>query len=48
MLKGVELHPGDAEEQAKENNRIEVVDAGDVEMFEEVAEEPIEAIPTVE
>jgi hypothetical protein len=24
------------------------VDAGDVEMFEEVAEEPIEAIPTVE
>jgi hypothetical protein len=53
MLQGVELNPGDAEEQAKEKNRIEVVEAGDVEMVEEVngdktAEDPVEAVPTGE
>jgi hypothetical protein len=53
MLQGVELNPGDAEEQAKEKNRIEVVEAGDVEMVEEVngdqlAEGSIETDTTVE
>jgi hypothetical protein len=53
MLRGVELNLGDAEEQAKEKNRIEVVDAGDVEMVEEangdeVAEGSIEVMPIVE
>ena len=53
MLQGVELNPGEAEEQAKEKNRIEIVEAGDVEMVEEVnkdedSEINIEAMPTVE
>jgi hypothetical protein len=53
MLQGVELNPGDAEEQAKEKNRIEVVEAGDVETVEEVngdqlAEGSIETDTTVE
>lgn len=53
MLQGVELNPGDAEEQAKEKNRIEIVEAGDVEMLEEVdgdkiAEDSVGAVPTVE
>jgi len=53
MLQGVELNPGDAEEQAKEKNRIEVVEAGDVEMVEVVdgdkgAEASVEPDPTVE
>ena len=45
MLQGVELNPGDAEEQAKEKNRIEVVEAGDVEMVEEVNGEEIAEVP---
>jgi len=53
MLQGVELNPGEAEEQAKEKSRIEVVEAGDVEMLEEVngeavAEVPIQTESTVE
>jgi len=53
MLQGVELNPGEAEEQAKEKNRIAVVGAGDVEMVEEVderklAEDFVEADPTVD
>jgi len=36
MLEGVELNPGEAEEQAKEKTRIEVVQDGDVETAEEV------------
>jgi len=53
MLQGIELNPGDAEEQAKEKNRIEVVEAGDVEMVEEVngedvAEVPVQTESTVE
>jgi hypothetical protein len=54
MLQGVELNPGDAEEQAKEKHRIEVVEnGGDVEMVQEVdgaetVEELSEAAMTVE
>ena len=53
MLQGVELNPGEAEEQAKEKNRIEVVEAGDVEMVEEVdggklAEDFVEADLTLD
>lgn len=45
MLQGVELSPGDAEEQEKERNRIEVVeDGGDVEM----ATDPVEDETTLE
>jgi len=52
MLQGVELNPGEAEEQAKEKNRIEVVESGDVEMVaeddgDETAEASIEVDPTV-
>ena len=53
MLQGIELNPGDAEEQAKEKNRIEIVEACDVEMGEEVdggtiAEDSVEAYRAVE
>ena len=53
MLQGVELNPGEAEEQAKEKNRIEIVGASDVEMVEEVdanevAKDPVEAMPIME
>ena len=53
MLQGVELNPGEAEEQAKEKNRIEIVGAIDVEMVEEfdadeVAKDPVEAMPIME
>jgi hypothetical protein len=53
MLQGVELKPGDAEEQAREKKRIEVVQAGDVEMVEKidgerVAEDSVETQSTVE